>query len=31
MGFLDGTEEGEILFLQKNLQVSSGVDFRFME
>ena len=26
--FLDVTEKGDILFLQKNLQVSSGVGFR---
>ena len=29
--FLDVTEKGDILFLQKNLQVSSGVGFRYVE
>ena len=28
--FLDVTEKGDILFLQKNLQVSAGIDFRLV-
>ena len=28
--FLDVTEKGDILFLQKNLQVSADVDFRLV-
>ncbi len=31
ISFFDATEEGDILFLQKNLQVSSGVGFRYVE
>lgn len=28
ISFFDATEEGGILFLQKNLQISADVDFR---
>jgi len=30
ISFFDATEEGDILFLQKNLQVSADVDFRLI-
>ena len=31
ISFFDATEEGDILFLQKNLQISSGVGFRYVK